>query len=108
MPWSRPFLWRNSTVNLLFEVLGGVVATAYFVYFWGREGATPGKRLLGLRVARTGAPATRGIGLGRAFLRFAGMAAGNILLIDLVVAFLHRDRRALHDLVADTVVISRR
>ena len=43
--------------------------------------------------------------MGRAFLRLVGFTAGNILLVDMIVAFLHRDRRALHDLLADSIVV---
>ena len=54
--------------------LGAIVLTGYFVYFWGVEGATPGKKLMGLRVTRpgTGQP----IGPGRALLRLVGITAG--------------------------------
>jgi len=83
--------------------LGAIVLTGYFVYFWGAEGATPGKKLMGLRVTR---PGTREpIGPGRALLRLVGITAGNILFVDLIVAFLHRDRRALHDMIADSIVV---
>jgi len=83
--------------------LGAIVLTGYFVYFWGVEGATPGKKLMGLRVTR---PGTRQpIGPGRALLRLVGITAGNILFVDLIVAFLHRDRRALHDLISDSMVV---
>ena len=86
--------------------LGAIVLTGYFVYFWGVEGATPGKKLMGLRVTR---PGTRQpIGPGRALLRLIGITAGNILFVDLIVAFLHRDRRALHDLIADSIVVEAR
>ena len=89
--------------------LAGIVATGYFVYFWGVEGATPGKKLLGLRVTRLESGKTReSIGLGRAFLRLVAITAGNILFVDLLVAFLHRDRRPLHDLVADSIVVESR
>lgn len=83
--------------------LGVIVLTGYFVYFWEVEGATPGKKLMGLRVTR---PGTRQpIGPGRALLRLVGITAGNILFVDLIVAFLHRDRRALHDMIADSIVV---
>ena len=83
--------------------LGAIVLTGYFVYFWGIEGATPEKKLMGLRVTR---PGTREpIGPGRALLRLVGITAGNILFVDLIVAFLHRDRRALHDMIADSIVV---
>jgi uncharacterized RDD family membrane protein YckC len=90
-------------------ILAGVVATGYFVYFWGIEGRTPGQRMLGLCVTRPRTLAVRRpIGVGRAFLRFVGMTAGNAFFVDLLVAFLHRDRRALHDLMADSIVVPSR
>src|SRR5262245_40929026 len=79
-------------------ILGGVVVVAYFVSFWGVEGATPGKRILALRIMRPGSlPARRPIGVGRALLRLICMIAGALFFVDLLVAFLHRDHRALHD-----------
>ncbi len=83
-----------------------IVLTGYFVYFWGIEGTTPGKRLMGLTLTRPGTLATRKpIGPARALLRLVGITAGNIFFVDLIVAFLHRDRRALHDLIADSIVV---
>jgi uncharacterized RDD family membrane protein YckC len=90
-------------------ILAAVVVVGYFVYFWGVEGATPGKRLLALRVTRTGTTAAKTpIGVSRALLRLIGMTAGGLFFADLIVAFLHRDHRALHDLMADTIVVSAR
>ncbi len=89
--------------------LAAVVVTGYFVYFWGLEGATPGKKIMGLRVARVGRIEDgQAIGMGRALLRLVGITAGNVLLIDSIVALLHRDRRALHDLIADSIVVEAR
>jgi uncharacterized RDD family membrane protein YckC len=89
--------------------LAVIVLAGYFVYFWGVEGATPGKKLMGLTVTRPGTLNARTpIGPGRAVLRLIGITAGNILFVDLIVAFLHRDRRALHDLIADSIVVEAR
>jgi uncharacterized RDD family membrane protein YckC len=89
--------------------LATVVVADYFVYFWGREGATPGKKMMGLTVTRPGTLDTLApIGIGRAALRLIGMTAGSVLFVDLLVAFLHRDRRALHDLLADSIVVAAR
>jgi uncharacterized RDD family membrane protein YckC len=86
--------------------LAAVVLSAYFVYYWGVEGATPGKKMMGLTVTRPGTLDTfEPIGVGRALLRLVGITAGNVLFVDLIVAFLHRDRRALHDRVADSIVM---
>jgi uncharacterized RDD family membrane protein YckC len=90
-------------------VLSGVVVIGYFVYCWGIEGTTPGKRMLGLCVTR---PATLDtqipIGTGRAALRLVGITVGNLFFADLLFALLHQDRRALHDLMADSIVVARR
>jgi uncharacterized RDD family membrane protein YckC len=80
------------------------VAAAYFVGFEASPWqATPGKRALGLRVARLDG---RPLGVGRALLRF--IAAGpSWLLLHLghaLVAF-RADERAAHDLVAGTRVV---
>ena len=72
------------------------------------EGATPGKKLMGLTLTRPGTLNTREpIGPARAALRLVGITAGNILFVDLIVALL-RDRRALHDLIADSIVVEAR
>jgi uncharacterized RDD family membrane protein YckC len=42
----------------------------------------------------------------RAIVRFATMVGSGILLLDFIVAFLHRERRSLHDLAAGTIVVS--
>lgn len=89
--------------------LAAVVLSAYFVYFWGVEGTTPGKKMMGLIVTRPGTLDTQEpIGMGRALLRLVAITAGNVLLVDFIVAFLHRDRRALHDLVSDSIVVAER
>ncbi len=89
--------------------LAAVIVTGYFVYFWGLEGATPGKKMMGLTVTRPGTLESKTpIGVGRAFLRLVGMTAGNVLFVDCIVAYLHRDHRALHDLVADSIVVDAR
>jgi uncharacterized RDD family membrane protein YckC len=82
-------------------------AAAYFIGFWTREGSTPGQHIMGLRLALAEYPDNPGpIGGPRAVLRFATMVGGSVLLLDFVVAFLHRERRSLHDLAAGTIVVS--
>jgi uncharacterized RDD family membrane protein YckC len=82
-------------------------SAAYFVGFWTREGSTPGQHIMGLRLALAEYPDNPGpIGTPRAIVRFATMVGAGILLLDFIVAFLHRDRRSLHDLAAGTIVVS--
>ena len=78
----------------------------YFVHGWARRGGSPGLRLLGLRLVdwRRRIP----IGYSRAFLR---LAAGAVTILALGLGFLlipfRRDRKALHDLLAGTMVVRR-
>lgn len=83
----------------------GVLA-AYFIAFEASTwAATPGKRLLKLRVADMAAAPP---GLQRAALRFAaGGLSWLTLNIGHLMAGLRRDHRALHDLVAGTQVLGR-
>ena len=84
-------------------LLAGAVAALYFVAFEAsRWQATPGKRLLGLRVESTAG--TR-LSIGRALLRHvAGLASWFTLNLGHLLVALRGDRRALHDLIAGTRV----
>jgi len=78
----------------------------YVIHGWARRGGTPGLRLLGLRLTdwRRNIP----IGYARAFLR---MAALLVTILSLGLGFFtipfNSNRRALHDLLAGTLVVHR-
>ena len=77
---------------------------AYYAWFWGVKGATPGKKMLRLAVAtETGAIP---VGLQKATLRVLGYAASGLLLGIgfLMIAF---GGTALHDRMAGTRVVYR-
>jgi len=76
----------------------------YFLYYWGVQGATPGKRLLGLEVE--GEDGTSPIGIPRAAVRLAGCALSALLLGMgfFIVAF---GGTALHDRISATRVVRR-
>ena len=81
------------------------VNIAYFTYFHGSTGRTPGKRLLGLQVVSvTG----ESISFGTAFLRSVGYLVSSLVfcLGYLWVAF-DRRKQGWHDKIAGTVVIIR-
>lgn len=88
--------------------MGGLWFGAYLVYqFLGNAtGATIGKRLMGLRVVRRdGQP----LGIARGFLRAAGYLLSTPLCnLGFLLAFFHPESRALHDLLAGSVVIEPR
>lgn len=78
----------------------------YLIHGWARRGGSPGLRLLGLRLVdwRQRIP----IGYARAFLRLAALfvTALSLGLGFLTVPF-RRDRKALHDILAGTLVVRR-
>ncbi|MCK4534272.1 MAG: RDD family protein, partial [Syntrophobacterales bacterium] len=83
-----------------------LVNAAYFIYFHGTTGQTPGKKLLDLKVVRTdGKPMT----LGTAFLRWVGYIISKLpfFLGFIWVAFDGR-KQGWHDKIAGTYVIKTR
>ena len=77
----------------------------YQTFFNGRTGATPGKRLMGLRVERTdGTP----LGYSRAAIRcLAEMVTSLTVGIGYLMIAFNPDKKALHDLIAKTRVVHR-
>jgi uncharacterized RDD family membrane protein YckC len=87
--------------ELIFEAAVMVVV----IVFWRRwRGATPGKRAVGITVVD--AKSFGEIDNRQAVIRSIGYIASTLMLLMgfIMVAF-RRDKRALHDLMADTAVI---
>jgi uncharacterized RDD family membrane protein YckC len=81
----------------------GVWAFAYFTYSLAATGRTLGKAIVGTRVVRADGSDLRA---GRAALRVLVTPLSLVLLgIPLLLVVLRADRRALHDLIADTCEI---
>jgi uncharacterized RDD family membrane protein YckC len=90
--------------QLIGSVIGIGLAWLYFALQESSEaGATLGKRALGLRVLRgDGMRLSFGRATGRFFAKFLSAV---ILLIGYIMAGFTDRKRALHDMIADTVVI---
>ena len=95
---------------VLFNVLGVAIIFSLLVFspiystiLVGRFATTLGKSALKLRVVRSDGSR---VGYGRAFLRELAKF-GPLLLVSAVVMAFRADRRGLHDLLADTVVVRR-
>lgn len=102
-PADVPFLPILVSVTLV--LLSTLLGLAYYMYFWGIKGATPGKDFLDLRVeAESGAFP---IGLPRAALRVFGylLSAAALGLGFLMIAL---RGHGLHDRIAGTRVVRRR
>ena len=95
---------RITSIFLPAMVFYIAISIAYFTYFHGIKGRTPGKMLLGLKVLSTdGTP----IGFGIAFLRSVGYLVSSILYIGFIWTAFDRRKQGWHDKIAGTVVIMR-
>jgi uncharacterized RDD family membrane protein YckC len=84
-------------------VLFAVWVVAYFVTFWSTTGQTPGDRVMRVAVRREDGGRIKPL---RALWRLVGAVVGLVLFLGYVPILLNRRRRALHDWMADTVVIN--
>lgn len=88
-----------------FAVLASLGTAAYYeAWFLVKKGATPGKMILGLKVIRArGGQMTWGLALGR---YFAHMLSAFTLYFGYLMAGWDEEKRALHDRVCDTRVVT--
>jgi len=95
-----PGMWR---LLMYTGAINTVVALIYHVYFMAVHEATPGKRILGLRVVR--ADGGR-VGAGRVIGRYFAEALSTItFLAGYVMAAFDDEKRTLHDYMCDTRVV---
>lgn len=88
-----------------FDFLGLVFTALYYAIGVSVWRTTIGKRILGLYVVRPdGSKLSFGRALGRYFAYFV---SGIIIFIGFIMIGVRRDKRGLHDLIADTVVVKR-
>ena len=101
--WTGP-LGRVPSLEVLSAISAGWMTLALGVQLVGNlTGATPGKRLMGLRVLRRDGTS---LGFGRALARALFWGLGQTAAhAGFLVALCNRENRALHDYVAGTVVI---
>ena len=88
-------------------LVGGVLLpSVYYGYFLSTQGATPGKKLLGLAVIR---PDGSGVSFVRGMCRYwATSLSGIICGIGYLMALFDDEKRALHDHLCDTRVVTTR
>ncbi len=86
-------------------VVGLCVNAAYFIFFWKKYGASPGKMAVGLKIV---GPGGEPLSWKRATYRYLGSVVSSLMMyIGYLMAFLDEDRRALHDRMAQTLVVQR-
>jgi len=85
--------------------LGFLFSPAYYIFFWTKFGATPGKMAFGIRIlSYEYQPLT----WKSATIRWLGTIISSlILMIGYLMAFLDDERRTLHDRMAHTLVLQK-
>jgi uncharacterized RDD family membrane protein YckC len=101
---SSQILQLIRTLTVALSGLGVLLfVPLYFIVFWSLAGATPGKRLLGLRIVHAGQPR---IAWPRALWRYIGYFLSALpLFLGYFWVMRDRQRQAWHDKLADTHVV---
>ncbi|MGD0021128.1 MAG: RDD family protein [Smithellaceae bacterium] len=95
---------RASSILIFTWIFYAAMMIAYFTYFHGATGRTPGKMLLGLQVlSAEGTPISYSI----AFLRAVGYFVSSIFYLGFIWAAFDKKKQGWHDKIAGTVVIIR-
>jgi uncharacterized RDD family membrane protein YckC len=84
--------------------LGTLIGLAYFTYFEGSSGQTPGKRALGIRTIDFSGGGV--IGYGRAFIRYIGRIVSTIVIfLGYLWMLWDKESQTWHDKFANSVVV---
>lgn len=103
----------NSSWNLtnqgFVNILSFVLVIFYEVIFWTRDGATPGKKIFGVRVVKindTKQDLTHGLTLSTAMIRYLGyILSGVVLGLGFFWVAFSKTKQGWHDKIAGTVVV---
>jgi uncharacterized RDD family membrane protein YckC len=96
---------RMLSITLWFWLFSTLINIAYFTYFHGTTGRTPGKTLLGVQVVSVEG---RPISFGTAFLRSVGyMVSSLFFCLGFIWIGFDKRKQGWHDKIAGTVVIIR-
>ena len=92
-------------LQILLQLGSVIISVGYNWFFLAKYGATPGKMACGLKVVTpTGAPISSGQALGRSA---AEILSRLICLIGYIMAAFDDEKRALHDWICNTRVVTR-
>ena len=96
---------RMATISALIWAFSIILNIAYFTYFHGSTGRTPGKSLMGLQVVSVqGTP----LSYGTAFLRSVGYLVSSLVFcLGFIWIGFDKRKQGWHDKIAGTVVIIR-
>ncbi len=93
-----------TALSLVYSLFGTVLSMAYYVFFTGYCGQTPGKMAIRVKVIRTDG---EDIGYGRAFFRevLGKFVSAIIFGIGYLMVAFDAQKQGLHDKIANTYVI---
>lgn len=92
-------------ITVIVVAVGFLVTPAYFIFFWTKFGATPGKMTFGIRILTY---EYQPLTWKRATIRWLGTIASSLLMmIGYLMAFVDDERRTLHDRMAQTLVVQK-
>ena len=93
-----------TALSLVYSLFGTVLSMAYYVFFTGYSGQTPGKMAVRVKVIRTDGEE---ISYGRAFFRevLGKIVSAVILGIGYLMVAFDTQKQGLHDKIANTYVI---
>ncbi|PLY02029.1 MAG: hypothetical protein C0623_04575 [Desulfuromonas sp.] len=94
----------QAALSLVYTLFGTALSMAYYVFFTGYSGQTPGKMAVRIKVIRVDGEE---IGFGRAFFRevLGKFVSGIILGIGYLMVAFDSQKQGLHDRIASTYVI---
>ncbi|HVM45397.1 MAG TPA: RDD family protein [Candidatus Thermoplasmatota archaeon] len=104
LPWGNHDASLPLVFQLLFTAASAALILGYFAWFEAREGRTPGKRALELRVMRAdGAP----MGYRESVVRNLAKLSPQLLVLDTAVMLLafQKDKQRVSDRIAGTIVV---
>lgn len=100
---GRVFL-ENPSLMMLFYLVAALAGFGYPLYFWATQGATPGKKILNLRVVRE--DGVEPMGWATAALRVVGyIVSGMVCYVGFLMIAFTREKKGLHDMIAKTRVV---
>lgn len=100
---SAPFLFMTESPTLVLSITY-LIPLVFYIWFWHKKGATPGKTAIGARIINleTGGE----LSIGKSILRYIGMLVSTFtLLLGFIMVGFTKRKQGLHDLIAGTAVI---
>ena len=93
----------GDAAGALINLIAGIYAVGYYLYFWSTTGQTPGKSVMGIKIVNyEGEPLT----IGKAILRLIGYWIGTIIAyLGFIWIIFDSNKQGWHDKLAGSYVV---